>query len=238
MIKGPSSFLSTPVYTIAAGPARTEFPVHSGLLSANSETLRALLASGGPDGWRNSRGDRTISWEQWDEATVGRFVQWLYTGEYAVPDPKPTTVLDTRRPKRSSVSLMSPPATPSPPSSVISGSGGSDTPAPPPPPARQPTGDTALDYDETFLAHAKLYALGHFAASSPLKLVCIKRLTSLLDEIRWIERCSVAADNFVSLARYVYKNTDSSISRDVCLLPSNLQKKILTCGLIRRAFAA
>ncbi|KAA8911524.1 hypothetical protein FN846DRAFT_887721 [Sphaerosporella brunnea] len=222
MIKDPSSFLSTPVYTIAAGPERKEFPVHSGLLSANSETLRVLFANGGGhDGWRNSRGDRSISWEQWDEPTVSRFVQWLYTGEYAVPDPKPTAPRKGGKPHHHQ--HISPPATPSPPSSVLSGSGGSDIAAPPHPPAPPAAQNTTLDYDETFLAHAKLYALGHFVVSKQLMRVCVNRLASLLDEIRWIERCSVAADNFVNLARYVYKNTDSSINRDVCPTHGSLE---------------
>jgi hypothetical protein len=233
-----SSFLATPVYTIAAGPERKEFTVHSGLLSSNSDTLRELVT-----GQRKTLSSRTIAWEQWDEGTVGRFVQWLYTKEYQVPAPKAAAIrsrrssgLDTRRPRPTSrlfVEAMansfgpSPPSTPSPPSSVLSDPASSSatpprpasSPATPPRPASAPTipDDAPLDYDEPFLAHAKLYALAQFANITPLKLQCINRLAALLDEIRWIERCSTAADNFVKLARYVYENTDSLAHREESL---------------------
>ncbi|KAF8252420.1 hypothetical protein K440DRAFT_645952 [Wilcoxina mikolae CBS 423.85] len=232
-----SSFLATPVYTIAAGPKRKEFPVHSGLLSTYSETLLELVA-----GQSKSSKNRTIAWEQWDEATVGRFVQWLYTKEYQVPAPKAAAIrsrrssgLDTRRPRptsrlfaeaMASTFAPSPPSTPSPPSSVLSDPASSSaTPhrptssATPPRPASAPPipDDVPLDYEEPFLAHAKLYALAQFTDITPLKLQCINRLAALLDEIRWIERCSAAADNFVKLARYVYENTDSMAHREESL---------------------
>ncbi|KAF8540029.1 hypothetical protein BDD12DRAFT_881313 [Trichophaea hybrida] len=233
-----NSFLATPVYTIAAGPKRKEFPVHSGLLSTNSEILRELVT-----GQSKTSRDRTIAWEQWDEATVGRFVQWLYTKEYQVPAPKAAAItsrrssgLDTRRPRptsrlfaeaMASTFAPSPPSTPSPPSSVLSDPASSSaTPhrptsssAIPPRPASAPPipDDVPLDYEEPFLAHAKLYALAQFTDITPLKLQCINRLAALLDEIRWIERCSAAADNFVKLARYVYESTDSMAHREESL---------------------
>lgn len=232
------SFLATPVYTIAAGLKRKEFPVHSGLLSSSSETLRMLVAS---------RRGTTIVWEQFDEETVGRFVQWLYTREYQVPAPKPAALhssgkfagFDTRQPRptsrvfaeaMASSFMPSPPSTPPSPCSVLSDAGFSSASTPPttasssssaPTQSRPGTADstanhaptadppTTLDYEEPFLAHAKMYALGQFTDITALKLRSINRLAGLLDEIRWLDRSSAAADNFVKLARYVYEHTDT-----------------------------
>ena len=232
------SFLATPVYTIAAGPKRKEFPVHSGLLSSSSETLRMLVAS---------RRGTAIVWEQFDEETVGRFVQWLYTREYQVPAPKRAALpasgkfagFDTRQPRptsrvfaeaMASSFMPSPPSTPSPACSVLSDAGFSPASTPPttasssssaPPHSRPGTADSTtspvltadpsapLDYEEPFLAHAKMYALAQFTDITALKLRSINRLAALLDEIRWLDRSSAAADNFVKLARYVYEHTDT-----------------------------
>jgi len=202
----PGTHLSTAMYTISAGPSRKEFPIHSGLLSANSDALRRLIEA--------KKDEHTIDWTRWDEQTVGRYVQWQYTREYAVPEPKPAeqrqSRSDTRRPKGSSMPA-SPPATPSPPSSVLSGEGDGT-------PTTQVNDSDSLDYDEAFMAHARLYALAQATATTQLVIVCINQLASLLDQIRWIERCSVAADNFVDLARFVYKHTSGHASRGVVVL--------------------
>jgi hypothetical protein len=202
----PCSHLSTAMYTISAGPSRKEFPIHSGLLSANSDALRRLIEA--------KRDEHTIDWTRWDEQTVARYVQWQYTREYSVPEPKPAeqrqSRSDTRRPRGSSMPAT-PPATPSPPSSVLSGEDNST-------PTIQVNDSDSLDYDEAFMAHARLYALAQATATTQLVIVCINQLASLLDQIRWIERCSVAADNFVALARFVYKHTSVHASRGVFML--------------------
>jgi len=163
--------------------------------------------------------EHTIDWTRWDEQTVARYVQWQYTREYSVPEPKPADTKgarsDTRRPRGSSMPA-SPPATPSPspPSSALSGEG-DDAPNPTPSTVQMNDSDS-LDYSEAFMAHARLYALAQATATTQLVVVCIHQLASLLDQIRWIERCSVAADNFVDLARFVYKRTSGHASREVC----------------------
>lgn len=204
----PSKFLSTAMYTISAGPSRKEFPIHSGLLCANSDALRRLIDA--------KKDDHTIDWTRWDEATVDRYVQWQYTREYSVPEPKPASMRqlrsDTRRPRGSSMPA-SPPATPSPPSSVLSGEGDN---TPNPTPTIQMNDSDSMDYGEAFMAHARLYALAQATATSQLVVVCIHQLASLLDQIRWLERCSVAADNFVDLARFVYRHTSGHATREVC----------------------
>ncbi|CCX32003.1 Similar to hypothetical protein FOXB_16873 [Fusarium oxysporum Fo5176]; acc. no. EGU72617 [Pyronema omphalodes CBS 100304] len=254
-----NSFLATPVYTIAAGPRRKEFLVHSGLLFADSDSLQELVTAQ----WKSSR-DRTIEWEQFEEDTVTRYVQWLYTKEYQVPAPKPALVKSRRASgvdtvtgrQRSSSKVFaeairnsfapSPPTTPSPPSSVLSdpassNSHSSDS-APSPHSAHLPANDsvpahvyaplyipdipaptapatpidpsTPLDYEEPFLAHAKLYVLAQYTGTTSLKIQCNSRLASLLDEIRWIERSSAVAENFVKLARFVYHHTQSPSNKE------------------------
>jgi hypothetical protein len=54
------------------------------ILSCHSPSLRTL-ASGG---WKESR-EREIDWSHVAAATIQRLLTFLYTGDYAVPDPEP-----------------------------------------------------------------------------------------------------------------------------------------------------
>lgn len=47
-----------------------------------SESLRALVEGR----WKDSL-ERRITWEEWDEDSVARFLEWLYTGDYSWPYP-------------------------------------------------------------------------------------------------------------------------------------------------------
>jgi hypothetical protein len=57
--------------------------VHSGLLSAKSESLRALITGE----WAEKQ-SHEIDWSEWEEDTVRMFLEWLYTGTYASPEPE------------------------------------------------------------------------------------------------------------------------------------------------------
>lgn len=69
------------VYEIFAGPHRKRFFAHSSVLS-QSKVLKNLVEGN----WKDSL-ERIIAWEDWDEASVGRLLEWLYTGDYVSPDP-------------------------------------------------------------------------------------------------------------------------------------------------------
>lgn len=79
-LRGVSPYAS-PIFEIYAGPHRKRFLAHSGVL-CKSESLRALVEGR----WKDSL-ERRISWEEWDEDSVARFLEWLYTGDYSWPYP-------------------------------------------------------------------------------------------------------------------------------------------------------
>lgn len=86
----------------------TRFLVHADLLASQSECLRNLIKEI-PD---VPSAQRQLHMVRWDAATVGRFVEFMYTGDYHCPDPVP---LDT------------PVATPA--GGSVSGHGGEEEPA-------------------------------------------------------------------------------------------------------------
>lgn len=54
------------------------------ILSCDSPSLQSLVSGD----WKESR-EREIDWSHEDAATIKRFLTFLYTGDYAVPDPEP-----------------------------------------------------------------------------------------------------------------------------------------------------
>ena len=66
---------------VLAGPEQTRFVAHVSVLE-KSEKLRAVTRGT----WRDSS-ECKIKLEDWDAKTVGRFLQWLYTGDYESPYP-------------------------------------------------------------------------------------------------------------------------------------------------------
>lgn len=73
---------------VLAGCERQALYVHStALLACNSPSLTALVKGG----WKEST-DREVDWTEFDYYTIERFLIFLYTGDYRVPEPW----LDTR----------------------------------------------------------------------------------------------------------------------------------------------
>ena len=70
-----------PMFEIKAGPDHKCFLVHKSILT-RSNLFKAILEGN----WKECE-DRKIVLEDWDEATVGRLVSWLYTGDYISPHP-------------------------------------------------------------------------------------------------------------------------------------------------------
>ena len=81
-----SDLLSTPVFSVLAGPEMKPFAAHAGILS-KSDTLKALVEGK----WKDSL-DRQVKLEDWDPDTVGCCLEWLYSGDYKVPLPELPTV--------------------------------------------------------------------------------------------------------------------------------------------------
>lgn len=70
-----------PMFEIVAGPNRTKFLAHARVLE-KSDKLRATVQGK----WKDST-EHKIVLEDWDPETVGRLLEWLYTGDYDSPFP-------------------------------------------------------------------------------------------------------------------------------------------------------
>ncbi|KAK3167823.1 hypothetical protein OEA41_004269 [Lepraria neglecta] len=71
-----------PIFEVIAGAQpKTTFHAHASVL-VKSEKLKALIEGN----WKDSA-SRIIELEDWDEDTVARLIEWLYTGKYSYPTP-------------------------------------------------------------------------------------------------------------------------------------------------------
>ncbi|KAL8641494.1 MAG: hypothetical protein Q9228_001704 [Teloschistes exilis] len=71
-----SSPFNSPVYKILAGPAVQPFYVHADFLS-KSEVLKREIHGR----WKESE-EKQITWRHWHVSAVGKFIEWLYTGDF------------------------------------------------------------------------------------------------------------------------------------------------------------
>ena len=76
------SSLTGPIFEVLAGPNRKPFTAHANVL-AKSKRLKASIEGE----WKESS-DHQLVLEDWDEETVGRVLEWLYTGSYTEPQPQ------------------------------------------------------------------------------------------------------------------------------------------------------
>ena len=76
----PSPFTGL-IFEILVGSEKTRFVAHASVLE-KSDKLKALTCGK----WKDSS-QRVIVLEDWEPETVGRFLEWLYTGDYETPFP-------------------------------------------------------------------------------------------------------------------------------------------------------
>ena len=76
----PSTFTG-PIFEILAGSEKTRFFAHASVLE-KSDKLKAVSRGE----WKDSS-ERIILLEDWEPETVGRLLEWLYTGDYETPFP-------------------------------------------------------------------------------------------------------------------------------------------------------
>lgn len=76
----PSLFTGS-TFEVFAGPEQTRFVAHTSVLE-KSEKFRAVTRGI----WKDSS-ECKIMLEEWDPETVGRLLEWLYTGDYESPLP-------------------------------------------------------------------------------------------------------------------------------------------------------
>lgn len=82
-----SRLLSSEVREITTESGDKRFLVHEDLLASQSEYLRNLTTTTISNDEGNSA-QRQINIGSWDTETVGRFVEYVYTGDYYCPDPE------------------------------------------------------------------------------------------------------------------------------------------------------
>lgn len=201
--------MSSPIFELVSKDDVT-FYVHKDILSHHSQPFKD--ATGGA--WKESE-ERRIFLRDWDATTVGHLVQFLYTGDYNYPHPsaneetqKPV-VPEESAPKRSGSGTLTPfpdcvrgalLEQPSPPMTDSVWLERVDT--------------ENFDFKELFLVHATVYTLAQFKSIAPLKALAHSRLSRTLLKLHPLGRNPHLATSLVSLATYVYANTDSLTSSE------------------------
>lgn len=207
---------------IAKGQSR--LLVHKDILASQSQPFRNAVTGV----WKESV-ERKINLEDWDKETVGRLVEFLYTGNYSYPDPEPilprqqiSVVLDRdRSPNQQSPRTSKP---------MQSQSSGSDSPSdrgrpltpldqclPRSPPVNQNTDAERLecfapdqhDYKSALLSHSTVYALARYKAVDSLQVLALRRLMMTLSSISPIRPDSRLPSGVIDLVKYVYSHTDA-----------------------------
>lgn len=214
------------------------FLVHAALLASQSGHLRNLIEKTSGE---SSGPERELDIGYWGSETLGRFVEFVYTGDYHCPDPVP---LDT-------------PAT-TPEGGSVSGSVGEEEDIAAVSPSTESVQDSEAgelkqkfwlpqpqvqllrglaplsemfapdilnpqrklsaaeifatkdfhpaehDFEEVFLAHAKVYTIARTFEIEALCILALQRLLRTLVNIGPVPPGSALVGNFVELARYAY----------------------------------
>lgn len=189
------------------------FYVHKDILAHHSQPFKDATSGT----WKESH-ERKILLPDWDAKTVGHLVQFLYTGDYNYPDTsacdEPETPVETEEsvppaPKPNRTGALTPL-----PECVKDALHDPHTP-PTTEGAWLERVDTAkFDFEETFLTHATVYTLAQYKSIAALKSLAYGRLSRTLLKIHPLGRNPHLATNIISLATYVYANTDSLTSSE------------------------
>lgn len=223
------------MFEVLAQSSAKRFLVHSGILAAQSKPLKAII-SGAPS---QESPPRTIDLQEWDEATVGRFVEFLYIGHYQAPDPKHPLVGPESAVSNEDDDDDTCPQdfnTPATAQSVVSETAQSDRtetirsgspPLGPRPltPLSQfdlepqnvlsdylrpgPFDPAVYDFGDVLLAHARVYFLAQDQEVDALRRLAYRHLLSTLRDIGSVEPGWRVGANIVELLRYVYSRTGS-----------------------------
>lgn len=206
-----NSYMSSTTIELVAKD-NVSFFVHKGILGHNSKPFKD--ATSGP--WAESY-EHKILLQDWDEATVGRLVQFLYTGDYRYPGAssspeKPLTdVGETESVPSAPDGLRNSPLTPL--AECVDGAGWKHHGLPVTYAAWLENVDTTeFNFEETLLAHATVYTLAHYKSIEALKALAHGRLSHTLLKLHPFRHNLHLAGNIAILASYVYANTDTLTS--------------------------
>ncbi|KAF8248477.1 hypothetical protein K440DRAFT_660794 [Wilcoxina mikolae CBS 423.85] len=177
--------LDSAMMTILVGPDKQPYIVHSDMLTKHSGSLRALYAGN----WEETQ-TREIDWSEWEEATVKRFLQWIYTGSYSATAPNlgktPNMIATYRQFIRRD----------------------------PEGEKRMPVDKG--DASTILMAHAKVYVLAQYTNTEKLEAVALKRFKNKIlavGEPKVIKGVEVD-EAFVGVVEYAYDNTNSLVNSE------------------------
>lgn len=212
--------ISSEIIELTAENGEKQFHVHKDVLISQSEPFRSAITGG----WRETA-ERKICLDEWDGETVCRLVEFLYTGNYQYPDPVSSSKRDrvrgttqrqlgAPRPKRDEAKTgPNRPLTPLEECLDMCFSqkhdDGADW-------TKLEGFDPQDDYEDTLLAHAKLYCLAQYKSVGALRTLALRRLFLILlkiDPLAPAPDCR-AVLNFIDLVKYVYSNTDSLVASE------------------------
>lgn len=202
--------MQSEIYQLVAKDG-ARFFVNKDVLTSQSAPFREAIT--GP--WREAS-NRTIELSDWDSATVGRLVEFLYTGDYSYPDPYPVG----RRPLARANILVDdarvevtdeqfdPGRPPTPPNEWFKKSL-PKLEAPVSESERLSRFDPAGNhFEDVLIAHAKVYAMANYKSVDSLRALALKRMQITLMAVHPIQPKSHIAVNVANFVDYVYDNTD------------------------------
>lgn len=201
--------MSSEIFELVAENEATFF-VHKDLLGFHSRPFKETTSGV----WKEST-ERKILLNDWDAKTVGRLVQFLYTGDYKYPDTFPTDVPSSSAkeellPNLPDTADIAKNGTLTPFEECVEGAIHERAQLPMTDSMWLEQVDTCnFNFEETFLAHAKIYVLAQYKSIPALKALAHARLARTLLKLHPLGGNLHLSINIVNLATYVYSNTDS-----------------------------
>lgn len=219
------SLFSSPIFRIYAESSKKEFTAHAKTL-AKSPILRKIVEGD----WKDSS-ERTVNLEEWDQYTIHRLLDWLYTGDYSLPATIPQPCLNQNSKVETGEDTTQNQDIPvldngeKTPRDLAVTDLGAETNAterssdmvtcrPLSPklvdlPNVEDARHHAIEIGCTLLLHAKIYALAQYLQLTDLKNLAISNIEDITTSAHDLEAKPLFLKNIVDLVRYIYTKTDS-----------------------------
>lgn len=224
-----SSSFASDIVDVVAGAGVTKLHAHAAVLS-HSPKLKALIEGGWAD-------RRKITLPDWDEETVTRLLEWLYSGDYTSPLPRRPSEGKSRKQARRAARQVGK-EEPDDTASAVLAREDYNTTYEPHHPIRPicdidfepcsivlPTQFDQIEawsdsvnediseckFEATLFAHAKLYALANYMLLPDLQWATFKHIKSwltIIGDIGQLDSKTQTVSTLDGLSKYVYANTD------------------------------
>jgi hypothetical protein len=188
--------------TILVGPEQKPYTAHTDILTKHSGFMRALCAGR----WAESQ-SREIDWSQWEEATVKRFLQWIYHGNYSTSElVMELGIQKTPTPSYHTDSCLQF----SQLDARITSESESEA-------EENATHDDRGSPSAILIAHAKVYVLAQYTNTEALEYTALERLWNVFLTIKSLNTNSGVIEGIVSLVEYAYANTNALVNSEESL---------------------